>query len=382
MADALRAFGTTVTRSATAPAGDAEPDWVVEPVRLRGGSTINVGLAGTVMRFATAMAALADGPVQFYGDPHAANRPMGPLVQALRDLGVRVDASATNGMPLTVHGTGRVRGGEVTLDASASSQFVSALLLAAPRFEEPLTVRHVGPPMPSQPHVAMTVEVLRQRGIQVDDATPDTWTVTPGDIPGDDVIIEPDLSNASAFLIAAAIAGGNVTVPDWPEQTTQPGNHIQQILTQFGSATTELSSGRLTVTGTGQIHGTRIDLADAAELTPVVTALAAFADSPTTITGVGYIRGHETDRLAALRTEINALGGDVTELDDGLRINPKPLHGGVFHTYEDHRMVHTAALLGLMVPGVEIENVATVAKTLPRFTGMWTDMVASSERPA
>lgn len=374
MVQALQALGALVTESP----GQGDPDWTVSPAALAGDADVDAGLSGTVMRFVTALAGLARGDVHVHGDPNAARRPMAPLVGALRDLGVRIDASPTDGLPLTVHGRGGVRGGELTLDASASSQFVSGLLLAAPRFEAPLTVRHDGPDMPSRPHVAMTVEVLRRRGVQVDDSEPDVWRVVPGPIAGDDVVIEPDLSNAAAFLAAAAVVGGTVTVPDWPEQTTQPGRHILDILAAFDAATHTVTAGALQVTGTGRIHGADLDLRDAAELTPVVAAVAALADSPSTLHGIGYIRGHETDRLAALTAEINALGGQVRELDDGLRIVPKPLHGGVFHTYADHRIVHTGALLGLVTPGVEIENVETVAKTLPRFTRLWSDMVGAA----
>lgn len=372
MVDALRAMGVGVQELSVS---DGDPDWLVNPAPLQGDVRVGVGLSGTVMRFGTAMAGLADGPVELVGDPHAANRPMGPLVQTLRGLGVRIDASGTDGMPLTVHGQGGIKGGDIRIDSSASSQFVSALLLVAPRFHVPTTITQTGSEMPSRPHVRMTVDVLRQRGVQVNDSEPDTWVVTPGEIRGDDVMIEPDLSNAAAFLTAAAIAGGTVTIPDWPKRTTQPGDTIRDILEAFGAALSTLEGNRLQVKATGRIHGTALHLADAAELTPVVTALAALADSPTTITGVGYIRGHETDRLAALSTEVNALGGDVTETEDGLVIRPRPLHGGVFHTYDDHRLVHTGALLGLVVPGIEIENVATVGKTLPRFTQLWTDML-------
>lgn len=371
MADALRALGAGIEDAPGAsPFGE---DWLVTPAPLHGGS-VDCGLAGTVMRFLPPVAALAAGDVRFDGDPRARERPMSAVLEALRALGVRVTDDGRGGLPFTVHGTGAVTGGEVAIDATDSSQFVSGLLLAAARFERGLTVRHTGAPIPSRPHVSMTVEALRDVGVVVDDVEPDTWRVEPGEIGGLDVQVEPDLSNATAFLAAAAVTGGRVTVPGWPQWTTQAGDAIRDLLDSMGAEVT-LERDGLTVRGTGELYGVDADLHDAGELTPTVAALAALADTPSRLSGVAHLRGHETDRLAALAREISGLGGDVTETADGLVIRPAPLHAGVFHTYGDHRLATAGAVIGLRVPGVQVEDVGTTAKTLPDFPGMWSRML-------
>ena len=355
----------------------AVADWVVRPPEtLRGGVHVDVGLAGTVMRFLPPAAALAYGRVEFDGDPQARVRPMGPVLDALRTLGVALDDGGRGTLPIVVDGTGSVRGGLVTLDASSSSQFISALLLAGARYDEGVTVHHDGKPVPSEPHIAMTVETLRDAGVVVDDAEPNTWRVEPSEISSLDVLIEPDLSNAGPFLAAALVTAGRVRVPDWPQHTTQAGDALRDILDGMG-ADVSLDRSGLTVTGTGEIEGIDVDLHDASELTPVVAALAALAQSPSWIRGVAHIRGHETDRIAALATELNALGGSVTQTEDGLRITPKPLRGGRFHSYHDHRMATAGAVLGLRIPGVVVEDIATTAKTLPDFTGLWAAMLGA-----
>lgn len=384
MAAAVAALGAGVTDvPATQPLGAGAPpsgdDWLVTPGPLHGPARIDCGLAGTVMRFLPPVAALALGDVRFDGDPRARERPMGPVVQALRDLGVEVDDGGRGLLPFTVRGAGRVRGGTVRIDASASSQFVSALLLAGARFDEGLVVEHVGPPIPSEPHVVMTVEALRDVGVVVDDADPCVWRVEPGPVGALDVQVEPDLSNAAPFVAAAAVTGGRVSIPGWPQHTTQAGDHLRDLLDAMG-ADVSLDREGLTVRGTGDLYGIDADLHAAGELTPVVAALAALADSPSHLHGIAHLRGHETDRLAALARELNALGGDVTETDDGLVIRPRPLHGGVFATYDDHRIATAGALLGLAVDGVLVENVATTAKTLPDFTGLWQRMLTGDAR--
>jgi len=372
MAAAVSALGAAVQDvPGEGPFGD---DWLVTPAPVRGDTDVACGLAGTVMRFLPPLAALAGGDVRFDGDPRARERPMGPVIDALRALGVEVSDDGRGGLPFTVHGRGAVRGGELAVDATASSQFVSGLLLVGARFEQGLTLRHVGSPIPSQPHVAMTVEALRDVGVVVDDSEPDVWRVEPGEIGGLDVAVEPDLSNATPFLAAAVVTGGRVTVPGWPQWTTQAGDAMRDLLDQMG-ADVSLERDGLTVRGTGELYGIEADLHDAGELTPTVAALAALADSPSRLSGVAHLRGHETDRLAALARELNDLGGDVTETDDGLVIRPKPLRGGVFHTYDDHRLATAGALVGLRVPGVQVENVDTTAKTLPGFTALWQQML-------
>jgi 3-phosphoshikimate 1-carboxyvinyltransferase len=326
------------------------------------------------MRFLPPVAALADGPVSFDGDAGARVRPMGPALGALRVLGADIDDDGRGSLPFTVRGRGGLRGGSVTLDASASSQFVSALLLAGARFDHGVTVHHDGKPIPSQPHVEMTVEVLRDVGAIVDDADANTWRVEPGELGALDVEVEPDLTNAGPFLAAALVVGGTVRVPGWPQHTTQAGDAMRDILDAMGADVTLARDG-LTVSGGGGVVGIDVDLHDASELTPVVAALSALADSPSVIRGVAHIRGHETDRLAALAAEVRALGGDVVETEDGLHIRPAPLHPGLFHTYADHRMVMAGAVLGLAVPGLVVEDVQTVAKTLPEFTALWHRML-------
>ena len=360
MARALTGLGSRVDTTGT--------DWTVTPGPLHGGD-VDCGLAGTVMRFVPPVAALADGDVVFDGDPQARTRPMSAVLDALRDLGVEVDDEGRGTLPFTVRGTGSVRGGEVVIDASASSQFVSALLLAAPRFERGVAVRHEGQPVPSLPHIAMTVASLREHGVEVTEGV-DSWTVAPGRLRAVDVEIEPDLSNAAPFLMLALTSGGSVTVPGWPATTTQAGDALRDILAAMG-AEVRLDDDGLTVTGTGTIEGVDLDLRDAGELAPAVAALCALARSPSRLRGIAHIRGHETDRLTALATELRGLGANVSEHADGLTIAPAPLHGGEIKTYEDHRMAQAAVIVGSAVEGVLVENVGTTAKTFPGFAEVW-----------
>ncbi len=339
---------------------------------LRGGGTVDCGLAGTVMRFVPPAAALAVGPVAFDGDPRARERPMGTVLDALRALGARVEGDR---LPFTLHGTGALTGGDVVIDASASSQFVSGLLLSGARYDKGVTVRHcaaAGTPVPSLPHIAMTVAMLREAGVDVQDGA-DTWCVAPGPIAARDWTVEPDLSNAAVFLAAAAVTGGEVTVAGWPAASTQPGAEILPVLEQAGCTITTHRDGT-TVRGPAELAGVDVDLRDASELTPTVAALAALASGPSRIRGVAHIRGHETDRVAALVTEIGALGGDVTETADGLQIRPAPLvapRDRPWRAYADHRIATAGALLGLVVPGVTVDDIGCTDKTIPDFPARW-----------
>ncbi len=365
---------------------EADPEgWLFWPTRMDHGAQVDVGNAGTVMRFVPPVAPLAAGDVAFSGDPQASQRPVGPLIGALRSLGVTIDDGGRGAVPFTVHGTGHLAGGAVTLDASASSQLVSGLLLAGSRYDKGLEIRHQGPPVPSAPHIAMTVGMLRDAGAEVEEqgtATgpgaprPDAWRVYPAVLRPGRVEVEPDLVNSVPFLAAALVTGGTVTIAGWPAHTLQPAGHIVDLLTRMGATCTVGADG-LTVTGTGTITGITAGLRDSSEVAPVLTAVAALASSPSVFTGIGHMRTHETDRLAALATQINALGGQVTELPDGLEIRPRPLAAGdgLFDSYEDHRMVMTAAVLGLAVPGIRVQNAGTVAKTFPGFTGLWAQML-------
>ncbi|MET9642691.1 3-phosphoshikimate 1-carboxyvinyltransferase [Streptomyces syringium] len=379
MAEALRAMGVGIEETVSSASADSEGEaWRVIPARLHGPATVDVGNAGTVMRFLPPVAALADGPIRFDGDPRSYERPLHGVIDALRALGARIDDNERGALPLTVHGGGALDGGPVEIDASSSSQFVSALLLSGPRFNQGVEVRHIGGVLPSMPHIRMTVDMLRTAGAQVDTpesgGEPDVWRVSPSALLGRDIVVEPDLSNAAPFLAAALVTGGKVTIPDWPEHTTQPGDALREIFTAMGGSC-ELTEAGLTFTGTGRIKGIDADLHEVGELSPVIAAVAALADSESVLRGIAHLRLHETDRLAALAKEINELGGDVTETEDGLHIRPRALHGGVFHTYEDHRLATAAAVIGLAVEGVQVENVATTAKTLPDFPALWTGML-------
>lgn len=321
------------------------------------------------MRFVPAIAALTQANITFDGDERALERPMRTTIESLRSLGVSIDDGGRGRLPFTVHGEGEVAGGSVEIDASSSSQFVSALLLAAPRFVNGLDLRLKGDRMPSQPHVDMTVTELRKRGVEVATA-PGHWQIPHGVIESLDAVIEPDLSNAGPFIAAALVTGGRITIRSWPTETQQAGDRWREIAEAFGG-TVEWSGDDLVFSGGDSLRGVELDLSDVGELTPVIAAIAALADGPSRLTGVAHLRGHETDRLAALATEINRLGGAVTELDDGLAIEPRPLNGTTFKTYDDHRMAHAAVVLGLAVPDVFVENVVTTAKTFPNFAPVW-----------
>ncbi len=374
---ALRSRDTELMAAALSTLGSAvdtsSEHWTVSPGVLRGGE-VDCGLAGTVMRFLPPVAALARGDVSFDGDPHARTRPMAGVLEALRGLGVSVDDGGRGTLPFTVTGTGSVAGGRVVIDASASSQFVSALLLAGARYDAGVTVQHDGPPVPSLPHIEMTVAGLREHGVEVDTDGSTTWSVAPSPIRATDVVIEPDLSNAAPFLMLAMTTGGRVRVPGWPARTTQAGDAIRALLSRMGAAVS-LDSGGLTVTGGETILGIDADLHDVGELTPAVAALCALASTPSRLRGIGHIRGHETDRLAALSTELRGLGAAVTEHDDGLSFEPAELHGGTFRTYADHRMAHAAVVVGSAVADVLVEDVGTTAKTFPGFADVWAGLL-------
>ena len=367
MSAGLSALGISITGSDEA--------WQITPAPLRGPARVDVGNAGTVMRFLPPLAAFAQGDISFDGDPRSYERPLGPVIKALEELGIEIEHGGRYSLPMVIKARGKVKGGALTIDASASSQFLSALLLVAPSMEEGITVTHRGGALPSMPHIEMTVAMLRDFGADVTvDPAAQTWSVKAGALHGKDLVIEPDLSNASPFLSIAMVCGGSITISDWPRATTQPGDQLRDIFTQMG-ATVELNDDGLTLTGGSSIHGIDIDLHDVGELTPSIAALASLADSPSHLRGIGHLRLHETDRLAALTREINSLGGNVVEEETALHITPAPLHAGVFHTYEDHRLATAGAVIGLVTPGVEVENVATTRKTLPDFPGLWNSLV-------
>ncbi|WP_101948697.1 3-phosphoshikimate 1-carboxyvinyltransferase [Mycobacterium sp. 3519A] len=337
------------------------------------GARIDCGLAGTVLRFVPPVAALSTETVLFDGDEQARGRPIGPLLDALRGLGVDVDGDK---LPFSVRGAGSVAGGTVEIDASASSQFVSGLLLSGASFTDGLRIVHTGETVPSAPHIAMTVSMLREAGVTVDDGEANRWHVAPGPIAARQWTIEPDLSNSVPFLAAAVVTGGAVRVAGWPDDSIQPAADVFAIFEKLGSVVTQGNS-YLEVHGSPNYGGFDVDLHDVGELTPAVAALAAVASdgSVSQLRGVAHLRGHETDRLAALSAEINRLGGQCEETPDGLRITARPLHGGVWLSYADHRMATAGAIVGLRVPGVEVEDVGTTAKTLPEFPQLWAEML-------
>ena len=346
----------------------------ITPRPISGPAQIDCGLAGTVMRFVPPVAALAKGEVSFDGDVAARSRPMKTTVDSLRALGVEVSES---GLPFTIHGTGEVVGGELSIDASESSQFVSGLLLVAARFKNGLTLNHTGKTLPSMPHIDMTIDTLAKRGVKVSKLSETSWQIEPGEISGRTVEIEPDLSNAGPFMAAALVAGGTVTIENWPESTTQVGNDFVSLLTLMGGQVSRTGTG-MSVTGTGEINGIEIDLSSAGELTPVIAALAALAKSKSVISGVAHLRGHETDRLKALVDEINSIGGRATETQDGLIVEPADLRGGLWKTYSDHRMATAGAIIGLRIPGIEIEDITVTSKTMPGFELLWSKMLGAT----
>jgi 3-phosphoshikimate 1-carboxyvinyltransferase len=382
MADAIGALGGRVETTGQ--------DWLVTPGWRAGTATVDVGNAGTVLRFVPPAAALARADVEFHGDPRAAERPVWPLLSGLRQLGVQIDDAGRGAVPFTVRGRGAVPGGAVTVDASSSSQLVSGLMLAAARYDKGAEIRHEGPPVPSAPHLAMTVAMLRAAGADVQTSpaepggalsrvVPDVWRVHPGPLRPGRIAVEPDLSSSAPFLAAAVVTGGQVTISGWPARSLQAADQILAVFSEFG-ATCTAAHGGMTVTGRGAISGITADLRDISELTPVLTAVAAFADGPSVFTGIGHLRLHETDRLAALVAEIGKLGGQVSELPDGLRVQPRPLRAASepFDSHDDHRLVMAAAVLGLAVPGLRVRNAATVGKTFPEFIGLWQQMLGLS----
>lgn len=382
MSKALRALGVGITESKNS---SGEEVWEVRPAPLFGPASIDVGNAGTVMRFMLPVAALAKGLINFDGDPRSHERPLGPLIKALEDLGVLIDHKNRYALPLLINGSGVVHGGEISVDASKSSQFLSALLLAGPGMRDGITLKNSGDSLPSQPHIDMTIAMLRDFGGAVEvteDVGREVWRVRPGRLVGRELVIEPDLSNAAPFMAAPMICGGSVTIRDWPKATTQPGDRLREIFSRMGAKIEFVDSSDvrgLKVSGTGEIRGIEIDLHDEGELTPSIAALAVLANSPSYLKGIGHLRLHETDRLAALAREINALGGRVVEEEDALRIEPAKLKlnpsENLFHTYEDHRMATAGAIIGLALPGLVVENIETTRKTLPDFPGLWSSIL-------
>ncbi|MTA98586.1 MAG: 3-phosphoshikimate 1-carboxyvinyltransferase [Actinobacteria bacterium] len=395
MVKGLRSLGCQIDEVKT----DEGFDYLITPNKLVGPTQIDVGNAGTVMRFLPPIAALANGLIHFDGDARSHERPLGPVISALEQLGISIEHGNKYRLPLTINGSGKIAGGEIEVDASASSQFVSALLLLGPATENGITVKHVGSTLPSQPHIDMTVQMLRQFGATVEVVGNSTWIVLPSKLTGQDLTIEPDLSNAAPFMAAAMITGGRVVIKDWPKITTQPGDQLRKIFSDMGAQISFVEDGLAVqgkssvsgdnnaagLTGLTGLTGIDVDLHDVGELTPSIAAVAALASTPSALRNIEHLRLHETDRLSALANEINKLGGDVTQTASDLMINPKPLKLSaatptdhyLFNTYEDHRMATAGAIIGLVVPGVIVENIETTKKTLPDFPGLWRQMLGN-----
>ena len=370
MVKGLQSLGCKIEQIKT----DQGFDYQVIPGKLMGPAQIDVGNAGTVMRFLPPIAALATGLIYFDGDERSHQRPIAPVLTALKQLGVSVEHNNKYKLPITINGDGKIKGGTVEIDASASSQFVSALLLVAPATQEGITIKNIGPSLPSAPHIEMTIQMLEKFGATVQ-RTASSWSVKPCQLIGQDLVIEPDLSNAAPFMAAAMICGGSVQVSDWPLSTTQPGDQLRSIFTKMG-AKVELNASSLTITGSGKIHGIDIDLGDVGELTPSIAAIASLATTPSALRGISHLRLHETDRLAALANEINNLGGSVIEGPGDLVIKPGKMNASqIWRSYEDHRMATAGAIIGLAVEGVIVENIETTQKTLSDFPGMWQGML-------
>ena len=370
MVKGLQSLGCKIEQIKT----DQGFDYQVIPGKLMGPAQIDVGNAGTVMRFLPPIAALATGLIYFDGDERSHQRPIAPVLTALKQLGVSVEHNNKYKLPITINGDGKIKGGTVEIDASASSQFVSALLLVAPATQEGITIKNIGPSLPSAPHIEMTIQMLEKFGATVQ-RTSSSWSVTPCQLIGQDLVIEPDLSNAAPFMAAAMICGGSVQVRHWPLSTTQPGDQLRSIFTKMG-AKVELNASSLTITGSGKIHGIDIDLGDVGELTPSIAAIASLATTPSALRGISHLRLHETDRLAALANEINNLGGSVIEGPGDLVIKPGKMNASqIWRSYEDHRMATAGAIIGLAVEGVIVENIETTQKTLSDFPGMWQGML-------
>ena len=376
MTDALVALGASITTTRDGLTT------VTPPTRWHAGADVDCGLAGTVMRFVPPVAMLAPGPNRFHGDPRASERPLAPLLDALRDQGAHIlgdDSSPTNALPFTLYPPDPWLLHRVVIDASASSQFVSGLLLSAARFPQGIDLTHMGGPVPSRPHIDMTIAMLRARGVKIIEPEPGHWIVTPGAIHAMDIVVEPDLTNGAAFLLAGVLTGGWTEVGHWPDVTTQPGDLIRGIVARFGGWTMPRSDKAMRAGADSKLTAADVDLSACSELTPVVAALAAVAEGTSHLAGIGHIRGHETDRLTAIAEALEACGVAVRIESDGLSITGGgPRHGGMIDSKGDHRMVHLAALLGLVTPGVIVLHPEAVSKTMPDFATRWEAMVTAS----
>ena len=368
MLDCLDTLGVSVTRRAGDPT-TAAIDGGVSRLR-RGPLTLDTRLAGTTSRFLTALAALGPGPYTVDGAAPLRARPMGPLHQALGQLGVGI-VSTDGRLPVTVRRPDEWPSGATTpvhIPGDVSSQYISALMMIAPLLPDGLHLQ-LTTPLISRPYLGITVAVMEWFGASAVNVSDDEVTVQPGRYTPQQMTIEADASSASYPLAAAAICGGRVEVPGLTTASLQGDAAFVELLGRMG-CTVSLDDDSAVVASTATLHGVDVDMADISDLVPTMAVVALFADSPTTISGVGFIRGKESDRLGDLATELTKFGANVAVLDDGLRIEPAPLHGATVATHHDHRLAMALALAGLRVPGVVIEDPQVVTKSWPQYWAM------------
>ncbi len=325
-----------------------------------------VANSGTSMRFLTAMASLGHGRFRLDGIARMRERPIEDLLGVLRQLGVNARSERGKGCPPVIVESEGLSGGQVRMRGDVSSQFLSALLMAAPYARDDVTIYLEGA-LVSEPYVVMTQRMMAWWGLHVEHHFPDVYRIPSRQHPSEveRYEIEPDASAASYFFAAAAIAGGRVTVLGIPEDSLQGDVDFVEVLAAMGCRVERCSSG-VTVHGR-PLRGIDVDMNDISDTVMTLAAVACFAEGPTTIRNVAHIRHKETDRLAALATELRRVGAGVDEFADGLTIAPAALHGAEIETYNDHRMAMSMALVGLRVPGVVINNPACVGKTYPAF---------------
>jgi len=326
-----------------------------------GPRTLNVNQSGTTGRFVLPLLTLGEGPYLLDADNQLKARPFGTLVGALRTLGATV---TENALPITVQ-KAKMKGGLVSIPGSASSQFLSGLLLSAPLFSGPTVIDITGD-LVSKPYVDLTLSTMSPFGVYVENDNYRRFEVSPQTYQSVVTRIEPDASAASYFFAAAAITGGRVRVIGLDDSTVQGDLAFVNALEKMG-ATVTLGDGWTEVSGPERLTGIEIDMVNISDTAQTLAVVAAFASTPTTITGIGFIRLKETDRIRAVVTQLSKLGIRAQELEDGMKIWPGTTSGGLVETYDDHRMAMSFSLLGLVNKGIEIENPGCVAKTFPTF---------------
>ena len=349
-------------------AGDAPGTWRVTPGPVRSaswsGTILDARLSGTTARFVAPLLGLGPQPVLLDGAPPLRARPMAAGFEALRSLGAQVDEMGEAGhLPARI--SGHPASGEVTLRADTSSQFTSGLLLSAPARAQGLTV-HLDGPVVSQPYLDLTVAVMRAFAAAVEVPDERTFVVAPGGYRATSYRIEPDASAAAYFFAAAVIVGGRVRVEGLGAGSRQGDVAFVDVLEQMGADVVR-GADFIEIRSTGTLHGTTVDLSQLSDTAQTLAAVAVFADGPTEVTGVGFIRAKETDRIAAVVTELRRCGIEADETDDGFRIAPGAPRPAVIQTYDDHRMAMSFALIGLRAPGIRIADPGCVAKTFPGY---------------